>query len=80
MALVVKNLLTKAGDIRDMAVIPRTGRFPREGNGNQYSSLGNPNRQKNLAGYSPWGQERARHNSAAKQQEISIYLYICIYT
>ena len=41
MALVVKNPLAKAGDIRDMAVIPGTGRFPREGNGNQYSSLVN---------------------------------------
>ena len=51
MALVVKNLPANAGDIRDMALIPGTGRFPIEGNGNQYSSLGNPNRQRNLAGF-----------------------------
>ena len=44
LALVVKNLLDNARDIRDMASIPRLGRFPREGHGNplQYSCLENP--------------------------------------
>ena len=43
MVLVVKNLPTNAGDIRDMGLIPRSGRSPGEGNGNpQYSCLGNP--------------------------------------
>ena len=38
-ALVVKNPLAKAGDVRDAGSIPRLGRFPGEGNGNpfQYS-------------------------------------------
>ena len=42
--LVVKNLLAKAGDARDMGSIPELGRSPGEGNGNplQYSCLGNP--------------------------------------
>ena len=43
-ALVVKNLLTKAEDIRDVDSIPASGRSPGGGNGNllQYSYLENP--------------------------------------
>ena len=43
-ALVVKNLPTNAGNIRDTGSIPRSGRSPRVGNGNpfQYSCLENP--------------------------------------
>ena len=41
---VVKNLSADAGDTRDMALIPGSGRTPGEENGNplQYSCLGNP--------------------------------------
>ena len=44
MALVVKNSPTNAGDLRDTGLIPVSGRFPGEGNGNtlQYSWLENP--------------------------------------
>ena len=44
MALVVKNAPANAGDIRDMGLIPGSGRSPGEGNGYplQYSFLGNP--------------------------------------
>ena len=44
MALVIKDLLASAGDLRDMGSIPGLGRSPREGNGNplQYSCLENP--------------------------------------
>ena len=40
----VKNLLTKAGDVKDVGSIPESRRYFGEGNGNplQYSSLGNP--------------------------------------
>ena len=40
----VRNPLANARDIRDMGVIPGSGRSPGEGNGNplQYSCLGNP--------------------------------------
>ena len=40
---VVKNLPADAGDTRDMALIPGSGRSPGEENGNplQYSCLGN---------------------------------------
>ena len=42
--IVVKNLPTSAGDLRDMDSIPGSGRHPREGPGNplQYSCLENP--------------------------------------
>jgi len=44
MALVVKSLPAKAGDIRDIGSIPGLRRSPREGNGNpfQYSCQENP--------------------------------------
>ena len=43
-ALVVKNLLANAGDVRDAGSIPGSGRFPGGGHGNpvQYSCLENP--------------------------------------
>ena len=41
---VVKNPPADPGDIRDIGLIPRSGRSPGEGNGNplQYSCLENP--------------------------------------
>ena len=44
MALVVKNPLANAGDIREVSSIPGLGRSPGEGHGNplQYSCLENP--------------------------------------
>ena len=43
LSLVVKYLLTSAGDIRDMGSVSGSGRFPGEGHGNrlQYSCLEN---------------------------------------
>ena len=43
-ALVVKNPLASAGDVRDAGLTPESERSPGEGNGNplQYSCLGNP--------------------------------------
>ena len=42
--LLVKNLPASAGAIRDVGLIPESGRFPRGGYGNplQYSCLENP--------------------------------------
>ena len=42
-AAVIKNSPVNAGGTRDVASVPRSGRFPGEGNGNprQYSCLGN---------------------------------------
>ena len=44
MVLVVKNLPANAGDVRDLGLIPGSGRFPGGGHGNplQYSCLENP--------------------------------------
>ena len=44
MVLVVKNLLASAGDIRDMGLIPGSGRSPggEDGSPLQYSCLKNP--------------------------------------
>ena len=44
MGLVVKNLPGNSRDIRDVGLIPGSGRSPRESNGNplQYSCLENP--------------------------------------
>ena len=56
----VKNLPASAGEARDVSSVPGLGRSSRVGNGNplQYSCLG----QRSLAGYSPWGHKRVRHN------------------
>ena len=55
MALMVKNLPTKAGEVRDSGLIPGSGRSPRGGHGNplQYSCLENPMDRDSLVGYSP---------------------------
>ena len=53
----VKNLPTIARDKRDMGLIPGSGRFPGEGNGNplQYSCLEKTGHgQRSLAVYGPW--------------------------
>ena len=57
MTLVVKNLPTSAGDIRDAGSTPGLGRSPGEGHGNplQYSCLENPTDKRSVVGYSPWG-------------------------
>ena len=56
MALVVKNLPAKAGDIRDAGSIPGSGRAPGKGNGNpfQYACLENP-MDRGAWAPSPWG-------------------------
>ena len=65
---VIRNLPANA---RDAGLIPGSGRSPGEGNGNplQYSFLENPNGQRSLAGYSPWGHKRVGRNLVTKQQQ-----------
>ena len=48
-ALVVENLPANAGDIRDVGLIPGSGRSPGGGHGNPFHG------QRSLVGYSPWG-------------------------
>ena len=52
MALMIKNPLANAGDIRDVGLILASGRFPGGGHGNplQYSCLKNPYGQRSLVG------------------------------
>ena len=54
-ALMVKNLPANAGDVRNVDLIPGSGRSPGEGLSNplQYSCLENPRGQSSLTGYSP---------------------------
>jgi len=59
-ALVVKNLHSNPGDLRDMGSIPGSGRFPGEGHGNTHSSI--------LAGKIPWTEEPGRLQSIGSQE------------
>ena len=60
-----------AYSVGDLGLIPGFRRFAGGGHGNplQYSCLENPHRLRNLAGYSPWGCKRVRHDLATKQQQ-----------
>ena len=57
MALVVKNPLANAGDVRDRGLIPGLEKSLGGGHDNplQYSCLENPRGQRSLEGYRPWG-------------------------
>ena len=57
----VKNLPASAGDIRDMGLIPGSGRSPGGGHGNplQYSCLEDRMDRGSLEGYSPWGRKES---------------------
>ena len=62
-AQMVKNLPATWGILGS---IPGLGRPPGAEHGNplQYSCLENPNTQRSLAGYNPWGSQRVRHDWA----------------
>ena len=59
--LVVKKLPAYAGDIRDVGLIPGSGRSPEEGNGNlfHYSCLENPMERGACQGF--LGSQRVGH-------------------
>ena len=61
--LVVKNPPADEGDIRNVGLIPGSGRSPGEGNGNplQFSCLENPMIEE-PGGLQSTGLQRARHN------------------
>ena len=63
---VIKNPSVNAGNV---GVIPGSGRFPGDGNGNpvQYSCLENPMDRR--VGDNPWAHKRVRHDLATKQKE-----------
>ena len=60
--IVVEDSPPNAEDVRDVGLIPGSGRSPGEGHGNplQYSCL--------EVGCSPWGHERVGHGLVTKQQ------------
>ena len=64
--LVVKNPPADEGDIRNVGLIPGSGRSPGEGNGNplQFSCLENPMIEE-PGGLQSTGLQRARHNWSA---------------
>ena len=65
---VVKNPPANAGDTRDSASIPGSGRFPGGGHGNppQYCCPENPRWQKSLADYNPWGRKESDTTEATE--------------
>ena len=67
----VKNLSAGAGDT---GLIPGSGRSPGEENGNgpQYSCLGNPMDRGAWVGYSLWGHKRVGHDLATKRVSKSL--------
>ena len=64
----IKNLPSNAGDTGS---IPGSERSPGEGGKWQPTPVllpGKSHRQRNLAGYSPWGHKRVKRDSATKRQ------------
>ena len=51
-------------NVGNLGLIPGLGRSPGGGHDSplQYAYLENPHGQRNLAGYSPWGKQRVRHD------------------
>ena len=71
-ALVVKKCLP-VQEIRDMDLIPGSGRSPGEGNGNplHYSCLGKP-MDRGAGGLQSVGLQRVGHDLATKQQQLQL--------
>ena len=59
MALKAKTLPAASRDMRDLGLIPGSGRSPGRGHGNPLSCLENPPGQRNLVDYSPWGHKKS---------------------
>ena len=62
----VKNLPANAGDIRDVGLIPGSGRSPGGGHDNplQYSCLRESHEQRSLGGLQSIALQRVRHNGS----------------
>ena len=73
--LVVKNLPTNAGDVRDLGLIPGSGRSPRGGHGNplEYSCLENPTHRGAW-----WAAVRAVAKCQTRLKQLSMHVCICI--
>ena len=79
MMLVVKNLPANAGDIRDVGLIPGSGRSPGEGIWRrkwQPTPVFLPREshgQRSLVGYSPWGRKESDVTEATLQAHTLLY-------
>ena len=64
----------------DTGLIPGSGRSAGKGNGNPIPVFlpGEFHEQKSLAGYSPWGHKRVRHDLLTKQQRWEFYAQFAI--
>ena len=62
--LVVKKVSANAGDLRNVGLIPGSGRFPGEGHGNpfQYTCLKNPMDRGAWQSIQSMGSQRGGHN------------------
>ena len=60
-------------NVGDLGSIPGLGRYPGGGHGNplQFSCLENPQGQRNLAGYNPWG-----HKELNVTERLSTHIYL----
>ena len=67
----VKNPPASAGDARDLALIPRSGRSSGGGNGNPVFLPEKFRGQRSLAGYSPWG---CKESDTVEQLSTHIHL------
>ena len=76
MVLEVKNPPANAKDVREAGLIPGSGRFPEEGNGNQlqypvFLPGGESHGQRSLADYSPWNHKESdmtKHTHASEEK------------
>ena len=64
----------------DTGLIPGSGRSAGKGNGNPIPVFlpGEFHEQKSLAGYSPWGHKRVRHDLSTEQQRWEFYAQFAI--
>ena len=71
-----KEFACNAGDLDS---IPRSGRFPGEGNGDplQYSCLENPHGQRSPVGYSPWARKELDMTTSLS---LSLHFPLCLWT
>ena len=77
---VVKNLPSNAGDVRDMGLIPGSGRSPREWQPTPVFLLGESHGQRSLARYSPWSYKEsdmteATEHISEKNVKKNIYVF-----
>ena len=74
----VKNLPANAGNTRHTALIPGVRKIPwrRACNPLQYSYLENPQGQRSLVGYSPWGHRESGTNEMTEHACTHLFIWL----